>query len=91
MQPAATKSMLNYYRAWFRTFFSRLPNPCIPVPTLVIWGAKDRFLGREMAEPSLDFCENGRLEFIEKATHWVQHEKPERVNRLIVEFLSCRS
>jgi len=59
----------------------------ITVPTMLIWGAKDRFLGREMAQPSIDFCDDGRLIFIDEATHWVQHEEAERVNELIDTFL----
>ena len=43
--------------------------------------------GEEMAEPSLALCDQGRLERIPEATHWVQLEEPERVNRLLVEFL----
>ncbi len=62
-------------------------NPRITVPTLLIWGAKDRFLGRELAQPSIDLCDNGRLVFIEEATHWVQHEAADRVNELIDTFL----
>lgn len=54
----------------------------------MIWGARDVALGREMAQPSIDYCEDGRLVFLEEATHWVQHDEPERVNTLLTEFLS---
>ena len=37
--------------------------------------------------PSASLCEGGRLELIEEATHWVQHEEPDRVNRLLLDFL----
>ena len=63
-------------------------NPRITVPTLLIWGAQDQALGREMAQPSIDLCDEGRLIFIEEATHWVQHEEAERVNHLIHAFLA---
>ena len=56
------------------------------MPTLLIWGAQDRFLCREMAQPSIDLCVDGELVFIEEATHWVQHEEAERVNGLIADF-----
>ena len=59
----------------------------VTVPTLMIWGAQDAFLGREMAQPSIEMCDNGRLVFIEEATHWVQHEEADRVNELIDSFL----
>ncbi len=44
-------------------------------------------LGRELAQPSIDLCDDGRMVFIEEAGHFVQHEEPERVNELLVEFL----
>ncbi|MBT3337300.1 MAG: alpha/beta hydrolase [Anaerolineae bacterium] len=86
-EPKAYKSMLNWYRAMLQRPPKSLPSPRIIVPTLLIWGAKDKFLGREMAQPSIDLCDDGRLVFIEEATHWVQHEEAERVNKLIGSFL----
>ena len=86
-QPRAITAMLN----WYRAIAQRPPTPPvnvrISVPTLLIWGARDTFLGRELAQPSIDMCDDGRLVFIEEATHWVQHEAPERVNALIDSFL----
>jgi pimeloyl-ACP methyl ester carboxylesterase len=58
------------------------------VPTLLLWGRKDRFLGQEMAQPSIDLCDDGRLEFFDDASHWIQHEEPERVNRRLIEFFA---
>ncbi len=86
-QPKAYKSMVN----WYRAMIQRPPKPPassrITMPTLLIWGAKDKFLGGEMAQPSIDRCDDGRLVFIEEATHWVQHEEAERVNELLASFL----
>ncbi len=86
-QPKAYRSMLNWYRAYVQKPPAIPANPRITVPTMLIWGARDAFLSREMAQPSIDLCDDGRLEFIDKATHWVQHEEAERVNVLIDEFL----
>ncbi len=86
-QPKAYRSMLNWYRAIIQKPPTPPANPRITVPTLLIWGAQDRFLGLEMAQPSIDLCYDGRLVFIEEATHWVQHEEAERVNELIDTFL----
>ena len=86
-QPKAYQSMVNWYRAMLQKPPKPLDNPRITVPTLLIWGAKDKFLGREMAQPSIDLCDDGRLVFIEEATHWIQHEEAERVNELIDTFL----
>ncbi|TDI83525.1 MAG: alpha/beta hydrolase [Chloroflexi bacterium] len=86
-QPRAYTSMLNWYRALVQRPHPRPANPAISVPTLLIWGVQDKFLGREMAQPSIDLCDDGRLVFIEEATHWVQHEEADRVNKLMDEFL----
>lgn len=86
-QPGALTGMINWYRAILRRQPTPPPSPRITVPTLIIWGAQDKFLGRELAQPSLELCDEGRLVFLEEATHWVQHEEPERVNQLLMEFL----
>lgn len=89
-QPGAMRAMLNWYRAFVRKPPPMPANPRIRVPTLLIWGVNDIALGKEMAQPSIDLCDNGRLEFIEEATHWVQHDAPDKVNTLIKEFLNER-
>ena len=86
-QPGALTAMLNWYRAMFRARPQPVASPKITVPTRLIWGAQDKFLGREMAQPSIELCANGRLHFIEEASHWVQHEEPEQVNKLLLDFI----
>ncbi len=86
-QPGAYTSMVNWYRALVQKIPELPADLRIHVPTLLIWGAHDKFLSREMAQPSIDYCDDGQLVFIEEATHWVQHEEAERVNALIGNFL----
>jgi len=85
-KPGALTAMIHWYRA-LRHTATLVDDPRIHPPTLMIWGAKDAFLSREMAQPSIDLCDDGRLVMIENATHWVQHEEAERVNALLGEFL----
>jgi pimeloyl-ACP methyl ester carboxylesterase len=85
-QPGAANGMLNWYRAALRNRPKRVPSVRVTVPTLLIWGTKDRFLGRELAQPSIDLCDEGKLVFIEEASHWVQHEEPQQINKLLLEF-----
>jgi len=47
---------------------------------------RDRFLMSVMAAESLKYCDAGELFEFPEATHWVQHEEPERVNQLLIEF-----
>jgi pimeloyl-ACP methyl ester carboxylesterase len=87
-QKNALRSMINWYRAAIRyrnpaaTFTHK-----IDIPTLILWGEKDKFLKKKMAKQSLQYCRNGKLYYIPDATHWVHHEKSTLVNELIEEFI----
>jgi pimeloyl-ACP methyl ester carboxylesterase len=88
-QPQALRAMLNWYRALLRRPPQRSTFGPVTVPTLLLWGANDRFLGREMAHASLEQCQQGQLVMFEEATHWVHHEQSVRVNALLETFLSA--
>lgn len=90
-KPGAITAMIHWYRAALRVPPRPRDDVRVHVPTLLIWGAKDRFLDRRLTGPSLDYCDRGSLHIIEEATHWVQHEEPARVNRLLLDFLSDRA
>ena len=86
-QPGALTAMINWYRALWR----EMPDPAavesrVSVPTRILWGNKDAFLLSEMAAESVKYCDDGELFEFPDATHWVHHEEPERVNKLLVEF-----
>ncbi|MBC5773669.1 alpha/beta hydrolase [Pontibacter sp. KCTC 32443] len=84
-KPGALTGMLNWYRAFK---YSRLRlNQTVEVPTLLIWGEKDAVLDAHMARQSIGRCLNGKLVFLEEATHWLHHEQPEKVNLQILSFL----
>jgi epoxide hydrolase 4 len=87
MQPDTYTCMLNWYRALVQRSPAVPQQGTVSVPTLLIWGAKDAFLRQELAKQSLTYCKDGRLEWIEEATHWVQHEEAVRVNELIRSFI----
>jgi pimeloyl-ACP methyl ester carboxylesterase len=90
-QPGALTGMINYYRAALRRSPSKAAAQMKPIeaPTLVIWGMLDRHLGSELAEPPAKWVSNVRGERIPDATHWVQHDAPERVNELLLDFLGA--
>jgi epoxide hydrolase 4 len=90
-RPGAATAMINYYRAALRAQASRRSGGGlrpISAPTLVIWGERDRHLGAELAEP--DHRDVPGLDRVERldASHWVQHDEPETVNRLLAEFFA---
>ncbi|HMA37584.1 MAG TPA: alpha/beta hydrolase [Chloroflexia bacterium] len=88
-RPGAMTAMIHWYRAVVQRPPALPADQHVAMPTLIIWGAQDPFLGREIATDSLAWCADGRLELIEDATHWVQNEEPARVSRLILDFLAA--
>ena len=83
-QAGAMTAMINWYRCLFQHPPQNKPAIRIRVPTLMIWGKLDSHLMWQMAPGSIALCENGRLEYLEDATHWVHQDKPDQVNRLLI-------
>jgi pimeloyl-ACP methyl ester carboxylesterase len=87
-KPGALTAMIDWYRAAVRRPPLPPGSPRVVVPTLVLWGARDIALARAMSPESVAYCDQGRLELFEEATHWVQHDAAERVNALLLSFLA---
>lgn len=86
-QPGAITATINYYRASMRRPGAARRGALGPVtaPTLVIWGERDRYLGAELAEPSRDDVPGlTRVVRMPEASHWVQHDEPDRVSELLI-------
>jgi epoxide hydrolase 4 len=87
----ALTGMLNWYRAALLRP-SKFPLDSdvsrVKVPALLIWGKNDQFAGETMARESLQYCDDGHLEILENATHWVQHEEPAQLNNLLSQFFA---
>ena len=62
-------------------------DPKVYVPLLMIWGRQDQALSERMVQPSLDLCPNSQLLVIDEATHWVQHDAPNKFSQAIIRFL----
>lgn len=89
-RPGALSATLGYYRALGRTPPWRLARLVRPTaaPTLVVWGDHDPALVPELADGLETWVPNLRVYHVPDAGHWIQHERPELVNRLLLEFLS---
>ncbi|MEZ0480028.1 alpha/beta fold hydrolase [Planococcus sp. SSTMD024] len=87
-QPGALTGMLNWYRALRKGSLNQVPKRPIETPVRILWGRGDQFLSPMLAKESLKFCKDAELVWIGEATHWVHHEQPVIVNRLIKEFLA---
>jgi pimeloyl-ACP methyl ester carboxylesterase len=85
--PGALTAMLNWYRALLRKDLPASTSCRIASPVLLIWGERDSYCGRGLAEASLRLCDNGRVEYVKDATHWVQHDEPDRCRENLLGFL----
>ena len=63
--------------------------PSLPVPMLLIWGEQDRMIPRKLAHPEQYKRYNPLLTLVELegAGHCPQDERPEQVNRLILNWI----
>lgn len=92
-KPRAITSGLNYYRAIFRSALlhgfqgTMGSHDHISTPTILIWGEQDIALGIELTQGLEQWVPNIQIERIPDSGHWVQQEKPERVNEVMLEFL----
>jgi epoxide hydrolase 4 len=88
-QPGALTASLNYYRAILRyQRETRAMLQRVEAPVLVIWGERDRFLSRRLAEPPRLWVPNLIcVKRLPDASHWVAEDRPLEVNTLLLDFL----
>ncbi len=96
-QPGALTGGLNYYRASradalvrgaeVGDFLPRLASLTVKVPTLLIWGERDRFLLPGNLDGLEQFVPRLTVHRVPDASHWIVQEKPELVSRYIREFI----
>lgn len=85
--PGAATAALNWYRAAFRHPRVSASLPRIQAPTLLIWGQQDRALGNELTEGLGRYVRDLTVHPIADASHWVQQDAPDEVNRALLGFL----
>jgi pimeloyl-ACP methyl ester carboxylesterase len=78
---------------WYRANFGHLLMDdfgSVKVPVFGIWSSGDIFLSEQQMKKSADYVEaSWRYERIEGAGHWIPLDAPERLNRLLLEYLGC--
>ena len=90
-RPGALTASLNWYRA---NLAPRMPGsaptlPPVTTPTLAIWSTEDHYLDGERVKNSAAFVQAPwRYEEIPGASHWVPLDAPERLNELLLDWLS---
>ncbi len=88
-RPGALTASLNYYRALLRyPTQTRALLQRVEAPVLIIWGERDRFLSRRLAEPPrLWVPDLMGVKRLPDASHWVAEDRPLEVNTLLLGFL----
>lgn len=90
-KPGALTAALNWYRENAAPDAVHLARSArVDAPTLVIWGERDTSLGIELLDDLKRVAPRVRVHRITNASHWVQNEAPDEVNRVLIEFLSAR-
>jgi len=91
-EPGALTAGLGWYRANMHPARELDPPRAVPpvqAPTLGLWSDGDAFLTEGQMERSREHVAGPwRYERIEGASHWLQLDARERVNRLLLEFLA---
>jgi pimeloyl-ACP methyl ester carboxylesterase len=91
-RPGALTSALNWYRANqhpARELGERPQVPSVAAPTLGLWSDRDLALTEEAMQRSEQFVTGPwRYERVSNASHWMQVDQPEIVNRLLLAHLA---
>ncbi len=89
-RPWATKrAILHLYRSTPPDSLGARAEPLrkLDRPALVVWGADDAYVPREMADRQRRSFPSARIELLEGFGHWCFLEDPERIASLVVPFL----
>jgi epoxide hydrolase 4 len=86
-RPGAASAAINYYRAALHHL--PLPPRRVSRPTLVVWGDRDQSLGPEVLRALDGSASDQRIEHVPDAGHFVHQDRPDEVNRLLLEFLAA--
>jgi pimeloyl-ACP methyl ester carboxylesterase len=92
-RPGALRAALNWYRANAHPAASIAddggqPFPSVRARTLGLWSSGDAYLTESQMVGSAPWVEGGwRYERVEGASHWLQLDRPDHVNRLLLDFL----
>lgn len=88
-RPGALTAMVNWYRAAVRhrDRISLSNDGRVDVPTLIVWGEEDKALGLETLDGTDRYVGDLTIRKLPGVSHWVQQEAPERVNKILEEWL----
>jgi pimeloyl-ACP methyl ester carboxylesterase len=89
-RPHALKSMINYYRAIFRSDAAQLVAR-IDVPTIMLWGDRDPYLVPQLTEGLHGAVSKLRVMRFLQAGHWIHHDETDWVNAQLIKHFTMKN
>ncbi len=95
LEPGALTAALAYYRTAFRDNARQLVSgaepqyPVIDKPVTLLWGEADSCLGLELIDGTERFARSLSVHRVPRAGHFVHQERPDLVNRLLLQALDA--
>ena len=86
-QSGALTAMINWYRAVAADDLVMPAPKSLPMPTLILWGDKDIYVGPKLAEACAALCADARVVHFPQAGHWLPHDEREAVTVHLLQFL----
>jgi epoxide hydrolase 4 len=91
-KPGAATATINWYRAAMRGGFlralQRRRKPRIECPVTLLWAKDDQALGYDDLVPGTErYAKNLTIKTIDKCGHFLQAERPDLVNPMLLDFL----
>jgi pimeloyl-ACP methyl ester carboxylesterase len=88
-KPGRLTGGLNYYRAAMRyaSDINAAPQQ-VDTETLLIWGEQDPFISIKLLDRTNRWAPGLQIQRLPEASHWVQNEAPEKVNRALIDYFN---
>ena len=94
-KPGALTAAINWYRGAARSALTSSWDDDaaqrVEVPTLLIWGEQDDALGKELTYGTERYVSDLQVSYLPDTSHWVQQERPDEVNQLLMTFFGTVS
>lgn len=90
--PGRLTAAINFYRANIGPLMLRRDYPPVTVPVMGIWSDGDRYLTETQMTRSAGMVQGSwRYQRVAGASHWLQLDRPNEVNALLLDFMASLS
>lgn len=88
-QETTLTNAINYYRQLIPFVLFRMPKlPVLQMPTLVLHGEEDKFIGKEMISGIDKYAADSKVVMLSDCSHWINQDQWQTVNNEMRQFLS---